>query len=360
MNSLKTSRRYNDTLLGLLKRYSPSGQESEAAQWLVDHMITLGYDDAKTDDVGNAVGQVGSGPIHIVLLGHIDTVPGETKVRAEGDLVYGRGAVDAKGPLAAFTAAALTGASHSNLTITVIGAVREETDSAGAIFVRDEYRSPDYLIIGEPSRWDQIAVGYKGSAWYDLTVERFIAHTATNEQTASELSLDAWQHLHSWSEAYNSSRPKLFDQLGATLCAMQSHSDGLVDQARLRVGFRLPEDIAPPELHTKVRQILDQGPVSAKQQDGAVAAYRAAKNTPLVRAALTAIRKQGGKPRFVVKSGTSDMNVLGPIWKCPSIAYGPGDSTLDHTPEEHISLKEFHNTITILSHILEIIANRHT
>ena len=56
---------------------------------------------ASVDDAGNAVGEIGDGPMHVVLLGHIDTVAGEIPVRVEDDDLIGRGAVDAKGPLAA-------------------------------------------------------------------------------------------------------------------------------------------------------------------------------------------------------------------------------------------------------------------
>ena len=61
---------------------------------------------AHIDAAGNAVGEIGTeGPL-VVLLGHMDTAPGHVPVRREGDLLYGRGAVDAKGPLAAFICAA--------------------------------------------------------------------------------------------------------------------------------------------------------------------------------------------------------------------------------------------------------------
>jgi len=98
-----------DTLIGLVSQYSPSGQERGAVEWLVTRMKSLGYDDAFIDEVGNAVGVIGQGPKQIVLLGHIDTVPGEISVcvepvgaTRESPLLYGRGAVDAKGPLASF------------------------------------------------------------------------------------------------------------------------------------------------------------------------------------------------------------------------------------------------------------------
>ncbi|TLN07064.1 acetyl-lysine deacetylase, partial [bacterium] len=74
----------SETLLGLVARYSPSGQERAVVEWLVGRMRALGYERAFVDEAGNAVGVIGSGPRQVVLLGHIDTVPGELPVRVEG------------------------------------------------------------------------------------------------------------------------------------------------------------------------------------------------------------------------------------------------------------------------------------
>jgi LysW-gamma-L-lysine carboxypeptidase len=71
---------------------------------------------------------------------------------------------------------------------------------------------------------------------------------------------------------------------------------------------------------------------------------------------LRAIRAEGAKPRFKLKTGTSDMNTVGPVWDCPMVAYGPGDSSLDHTPHEHIAIDEFFKGIAVLSHALESMA----
>ena len=65
-----------ETLLGLLENYSPSGSEGDAVNWLVRHMGTLDFTRSYVDDVGNAVGVMGEGDRQIMLLGHIDTVPG--------------------------------------------------------------------------------------------------------------------------------------------------------------------------------------------------------------------------------------------------------------------------------------------
>jgi LysW-gamma-L-lysine carboxypeptidase len=58
----------------------------------------------------------------------------------------------------------------------------------------------------------------------------------------------------------------------------------------------------------------------------------------------------------VVKTGTADMNVVAPHWpQTPIVAYGPGDSSLDHTPHEHIDLTEYLRAIEVLTATLQIL-----
>src|SRR5215207_2800485 len=144
-----------ETLIGLVSHYSPSGEEREAVQWLVRRMKRLGYNDAFLDEAGNAIGVMGHGPKQVVLLGHIDTVPGEIQVQRDTVSLYGRGSVDAKSALACFVDAVAQVGAKEGWQFVVIGAVEEERDSEGARFVVDQYK-PDFAIIGEPNHWDRV------------------------------------------------------------------------------------------------------------------------------------------------------------------------------------------------------------
>ena len=120
-----------ETLLGLVQQYSPTGNEDDAARWLLQYMERLDFDSALIDHTGNVIGRRGKGSRQVVLLGHIDTVPGEIPIRLEGDNFYGRGTVDAKGSLAAFVDAAVQVLPPPDWQVVVIGAVDEEGDCAG-------------------------------------------------------------------------------------------------------------------------------------------------------------------------------------------------------------------------------------
>ncbi len=333
-------------LEGLLTHYSPTGQEGAAVDYLVAQMRALGGD-ARADAIGNAVGTWGAGEREILLLGHIDTVPGAIPVRRAGDTLWGRGAVDAKGPLACFTAAAAL-AGQAGLApgwrITVIGALAEEGDSRGALFVKDR-RPPYACIIGAPSGWDKITLAYKGSAWFEYTLRLPLAHTAAAAESACDAAVSFWNRFQAARAAFNAGRERAFEQLGASLRKMESSQDGFYDAAQLHFNLRLPPDLSPAQADALIRPLA--GEAALRLVDG-IECYRADKNTPLVRALLSAIRTRGGQPGFLLKTGTSDMNIVGPAWRCPILAYGPGDSKLDHTPDEHISIAEYLKSVQVL------------
>lgn len=362
-----------DTLIGLVSRYSPSGRERGAVEWLVARMKSLGYDNAFIDDAGNAVGVMGRGPKQVVLLGHIDTVPGEIKValtpspapEGRGELLYGRGSVDAKGPLACFVDAVTRVGVKDGWQFVVIGAVEEERDSDGARFVATEYK-PEFAIIGEPNHWDRIALGYKGSALANMTVQRGQVHMASGEETAAEATVEVWLKIKAYVDSFNADKQKVFDKLLLTLRGMDSDSNDFEQWARLKVGVRLPVAVSPNDWYeilnvaSRDSHFTPLRPASGALRKSdchvlveptgfAIPAWGCEKNTPLVRAFLNGIRSQGGEPRFVYKTGTADLNIVAPVWKCPAVVYGPGDSALDHTPNEHIELEEYAKAVDVLS-----------
>jgi LysW-gamma-L-lysine carboxypeptidase len=338
------------TLIGLVERYSPSGQERGAADWLVARMRALHFSRSFVDEAGNAVGVMGDGPQQVVLLGHIDTVPGEIPVRVEEDILYARGAVDAKGPLACFVDAVSRLGPVEGWQFVVVGAVEEERDSDGARYAAPVYH-PQFAIVGEPNRWDRVALGYKGSAWAHLTVRRELAHTAGRQESACEAAVEMWLRINKWSDEFNGGRERAFDRLLLTLRGMESGGDGFEEWARLRIGARLPVDLDPPAWFERLQQLADGAQM--ERLGFPIPAYQCEKNTPLVRAFLGGIRAAGGTPSFVYKTGTADLNIVVPAWNCPALVYGPGDSALDHTPNEHISLGEYEKSVGVLMTALE-------
>jgi LysW-gamma-L-lysine carboxypeptidase len=343
-----------EMLAGLVAIPSLSGEEAAAVDYLCLAMRDLGYK-TSIDGAGNAVGTIGTGEREILLLGHIDTVPGEIPVRIEDGVLYGRGAVDAKGPLAAFVAAGARAQLPEGVRLTVIGAVGEETfGSPGASWLCKHYPTPAAVVIGEPSGWDGLVLGYKGSVGLTVTVTTGLTHSAGPEATAPELAIRFWTRLSSWLAGQNNGAPAGFETIDATLRSINTTSNGLHEMTTLEITFRLPPGVTIAWLREQVNGLAYGADLAWRPN---AEAYRVDKRSPLVAPFLAAIRAAGGQPRLKVKTGTSDMNLVGPAWNCPIVSYGPGDARFDHTPDEQIPLAEFERGVEVLVSAIERMAS---
>jgi len=201
-----------DLLTGLVKIYSPSTQECAASEYLVAQMSARGFR-AFVDDVGNAVGTLGDGARDIVLLGHIDTFHGYVESRVENGKLYGRGAVDAKGCLATFVSACERVGKREGVRFVIIGAVEEESaTSKGARFALTQYH-PEFCVIGEPSGWDRITLGYKGRVLVDYELVKPMTHTASASKAATEVAVEFWNQVAAYAAEYNRAKKGITDRL---------------------------------------------------------------------------------------------------------------------------------------------------
>jgi len=346
-----------DLVRGLVEIPSASRREGDAVEWLVARLGERGFR-ASVDDAGNAVGEIGDGPVHVTLLGHIDTVPGEIAVRIEGDELVGRGAVDAKGPLAAFVAAASEPV--AGVRVTVVGAVEEESPTSRGARHRATQPAPDWCVIGEPSGWDAVTVAYKGRLTLEVALSREARHGASPGPTIAEEALALWERVRQ-SANVRAAAPRSFERLDCRLEGIDAGAgDGLVERARVRIGYRVPPGIDARELEAAAASLASSDGetrvvVSTVGREDPV---RTSRTSPLARAFARAISAAGGQTTFKEKSGTSDMNILSPAWGCPMVAYGPGDSRYDHTPIERLSITDFARSINVLKGVLSRAGDR--
>ncbi len=221
-------------------------------------------------------------------------------------------------------------------------------------------------------------LGYKGRLLVELSAAGPM-DTAGPAQ-ASPWAAALWNWLDAYASEFNAGRSQAFDQFQPSLRQVQTSTDAeMNDTVWVQAGIRLPldfdaatfaQDLAnwaadaagAERSRTPSGEDLLAGEVRLDGPDVSVdlsfrgyeRAWRSPRDTGLVRAFLAAIRAQGDgvRPGFVVKTGTSDMNVVAPAWQCPILAYGPGDSALDHTPGEHVALDEYWRAVLVLEEAL--------
>jgi len=322
-------------LLDLLGIPSPSGEEEAACRVFAEHASRLGFRVTR-DAAGNVIASMGEGHPHTMFLGHIDTVPGSWPVGLEDGVVHARGSVDAKGPLvAALLAAAHLGASVPG-TRTLVAAVREETDSRGAFEILRQ-PAPDALLIGEPSGWNRVTVGFRGQRRGRFVATSVPAHASSPVPGALDLAVDAASRLRD--HVRLAPARGLFRTPSLRFTGWRHASEMGTETAEFDADLRVPRGFDWEGLERALPEVVWSRPVEAVVVD---------KGNRVARALVAAVRGQGGVPEFLLKGGTSDMNHAARVWRIPMASYGAGDPNLDHGPEERLSIEEFRASIRVL------------
>jgi len=334
-----------DLLEELVATPSVSGEETEAAERLVAFFEAHGRE-ARIDAVGNVRAPADDS---VLLTSHVDTVPGDIPVRVADGVLHGRGSVDAKGSLVAMAVAAVeTGVSFA-------GVVGEEVDSRGARHLIADRETPDAVVNGEPSGWDAVTLGYRGllSGTYVATSES--GHTSRPADNAIQSAIGWWSRVEEafgadeWTPVFEGVTPKPVGIEGGT------SADGLSVEATVDAQFRVPPDMGTDAVREVADGALDGGTVQWRE---AIPPVMTSPRNPVARAFRAAIRATGGEPSQLRKTGTSDMNLYADAWSVPMATYGPGDSALDHTPEEHIHLDEFDRAVAVLERACDRLTER--
>ena len=318
----------------LVSTPSVSGAESEAAGVLLDYFEAHGRE-AWTDDAGNVRA---SGEDSVLLTSHVDTVPGYIDVRVEDGELWGRGSVDATGPLAAMAAASVeTGASFA-------GVVEEETTSAGARHLVEDRAEPDAVVNGEPSGWDALTLGYRGlvAGTYEVATES--GHSSRPEPNAVQIAT-------AWTERVRAAFPDddtVFESVTVKPVSFDGGlaNDGTAVEATVEMQFRLPPGTTADDVYETVADCTEAGSVTWTES---IPPVMASPRTPVAGALRAGIRDAGGDPTHLRKTGTSDANIYAGAWDCPVATYGPGDSNLDHAPDERIDLAAFDRGVDVLT-----------
>jgi acetylornithine deacetylase len=169
---------------------SPTEQEREVGTFLHDELARLGYvcriQDV-TADRFNVFASAGGRP-RVVINSHIDTVPPWFACSEDDDFLYGRGACDTKGVIAAMIAAGERLRAGGFRDFAFLFVVGEETDSIGAKSANEAFcdLGSEYVLVGEPTE-SLFARASKGALTIFATFDGKAGHSAYPERGDSAI-----------------------------------------------------------------------------------------------------------------------------------------------------------------------------
>jgi succinyl-diaminopimelate desuccinylase len=389
-----------DDLLDLASRLigqstpNPPGEERHLAEIIARDLAARGIEatvlplegdlDRRANVLARIPGRGGAPPL--VFCGHLDTVPAGTawsrdplSPAVEDGRLYGLGAADMKGAVAAMVVAAheLAADAPDGLPGDLILAFTcdEETGSAGARALAKAglLDGAGGIVIGEPTG-NRAGIAEKGGIWLDVTLRGRTAHGSLPhlganavsglgevlvvlERVAADLAVDDAYAAAAAALAAALRRPP-HGLLGAptmtpTLVAGGVATNVVPDHASATLDIRtLPGQDGPVLL----RAVEGVAQTVAARRDlraevrsrGARAALDMPDNHPLVRATRAAIADVTGRPAAVCGlTGATDATELVPALGLPFVICGPGEMAQAHQPDEWVSVDLLRQSVQI-------------
>jgi acetylornithine deacetylase len=268
----------------------------------------------------------------VTLSTHMDTVPPFFASSEDADFIYGRGACDAKGIIAAMIAAAekLLDAGARNFALLFV--VGEERSSAGAMAAARSPRGSRYLVNGEPTE-SKLALASKGVLRLEVTATGRMAHSA-------------------YPELGDSAIDKLLDALDGMRRAPLP-SDPLLGASTLNIGTitggRAP-NVVPDSAKAEILVRLVSAAAPLREALAAAAGDRVEVKDILTIPAMK-FEKLDWLPTSMV-AFTTDIPLFGEAWGKP-LLFGPGSIHVAHTLDERISKRELAEAVDTYARIVK-------
>jgi succinyl-diaminopimelate desuccinylase len=339
--------------------------------------IRLPFSEPGTADVENFYARHGSGRPHFCFAGHTDVVPPGREadwtyppfsgVVADGQ-VWGRGAVDMKGGIAAFAAAVLPLVQANRLSGSVSLLITGD-EEASAIngtakvlaWMRENGEIPDHCLIGEPTSrerlGDGVKIGRRGSVDFHLTVEGRQGHVAYPEHVINPIHLLARMIDRLHCEPLDSGNEWFGPSTLQCVTADTGNPAANVVPARATARFNVrhntlqtPETLANWVRLRCDRVVAELGGSYALDVKEKSDAFVTEAGT-LVAVVTAAIEKETGVvPLVNTGGGTSDARFIKDF--CPVVEFGPLSQTI-HQVDERITVEDLETLTKIYQSILE-------
>ncbi len=339
------------------------------------HRLT--FAEEGTPDVDNLFARIGTGAPHICFAGHTDVVPeGHTESWSHAPFaadiadgfIYGRGATDMKGSVAAFAGAAIdflksAGKFRGSISFLITG--DEEGPAINGTlkvlqWMRDNGHVPDHCLVGEPSCVDKlgdtIKIGRRGSLSFAITVEGRQGHAAYPHKADNPVPKLS-RFIDRISSAKLDDGNEHFDPSTLAVTTFDvGNPAGNVIPSRATAKFNIR--FSPVHDFGSLRAWVDDHIESVKAELGGTWSYTTIEGAdafltapgPFVGLVQDAVESETGiLPKLSTSGGTSDARFVKDF--CPVLEFGPTNATI-HQTDERISIDELRATQRIYTRIL--------
>ena len=359
---------------------SPSHEEMNAAEFLAEKMREYGFNTAKTDALGDAMGVIKgkSGGRSFLLNGHIDHVPvgdmvdpysGRLMDGAEfedtGKVIYGRAACDMKAAVAAMV---LAGKAIQELGIRLNGDYKvaavslEEVGGLGTkSTIVDSQFLADVVLIGEATNME-LALGHRGSIKCNVIVHGRSCHASAPERGINAL----YKGLKMIAKIKDELAPSLpVDPVygKASLVVTQIEvspkaSNVVPEECKFIIDCRNHPGFTDHDLYAALNSIIEEFKGADHEFDATVIPstiinerrfsgfYTDPKSNPVVSEAVEAIGEVYREPEKTIWTFATDGRVYAHLG-IPVIGFGPGEEKYAHTQMDHVRVQDYLDTIKV-------------
>ncbi len=355
-------------------------KDEGALVYLAEQLETLGFTCHRLDfgegdeHVPNLFARLGTGAPHICYAGHTDVVPtgpadawtyGPFNPHIEDGVLYGRGASDMKGSVAAFTAAVAEYLKNNTPTgsISLLITGDEEGPALnGTIkvleWMKENDHIPDVALIGEPTNpnhlGQEIKIGRRGSLTGQLTISGKQGHVAYQHLADNPLPklvkiLDALSDtvLDEGSEFFPSTNLEI-----TTIDVGNTADNVIANSGSAKFNIRFNDHWNSETLSTKLHEIIKSCgfDYDLKFTCGAESFLTKPGDwSDIVREAVKNVT--GNTPEFTTNGGTSDARFV--VQYCPVVEFGGINATI-HQIDENASVQDLKDLSAIFTQMLEL------
>lgn len=308
-----------DRARALVDIESTTGREGEACRWLAAHLRDAGFAVSEQTVQGDRVNllALGEPTPTVVLSTHVDCVPPFFPSRVEGGRLFGRGACDAKGALAAQVEAALRLRDAGEGRVGLLFVVGEERGSDGARAANALAGGSRFLIDGEPTD-NRLGRATRGSLRLRLRAAGRAAHSSQPERGVSAIDalVDALVELRTLPLPEEEDLGRTFYTVGLISGGIAPNVVSPAAEAELNFrtvgpGAEVVDRLAPLRARVSIETVLDVPVARLHVPPGA---------------------------ESTVFAFTTDIPLLG-RWGRP-LLFGPGSILVAHSAEESVGIDE--------------------